>query len=322
MLIKNISRLNRKLFHTGEVPLFQRLQDPDKVSDVIFKVLSSSKPCMIARYGATELMCIINYLGVKRGKPNIIRYLLGFEEDWWWRESSLKQIEQWSGFFPADIPNVEAFCELMLQDSQYVDILVSWLKDEYKLKDYLCAKSYIQGLFLDPFWSKNPWTRSLKNKKILVVHPFANLIESQYNQKREFLFKNPNILPEFHLKTIKAIQSLGGDSNGFKDWFESLDYMKNEMDKIDYDICLLGCGAYGFPLAAHAKKMGKKAVHMGGSLQLLFGIIGKRWESPDYGSLELRKKGCYPKLINEYWIRPGIEEKPKNVNQVESACYW
>lgn len=120
---------------------------------------------MIARYGATELMCIINYLGVKRGKPNILRYLLGLEEDWWWRESSLKQIEQWSGFFPATIPNVEAFCELILNDSQYVDILASWLKDEYKLKDYLHAKSFIQGLFLDPFWSENPWTKALQNKK-------------------------------------------------------------------------------------------------------------------------------------------------------------
>ena len=27
----------------------------------------------------------------------------------------------------------------------------------------------------------------------------------------------------------------------------------------------LGCGAYGFPLAAHVKRMGKKAIHMGGS---------------------------------------------------------
>lgn len=132
MLIKNISRINKKILHTGKVPLFPRIKDPNKASEALYEVLISKEPCMIARYGATELMCIINYLGVKRGKPNILRYLLGLEEDWWWRESSLKQIEQWSGFFPATIPNVEAFCELILNDSQYVDILASWLKDEYK----------------------------------------------------------------------------------------------------------------------------------------------------------------------------------------------
>lgn len=322
MIIKNIAKINQRIFHTGEVPLFPRIQDPDKVSNIIRDVLSNESPCMIARYGATELMCIINYLGVKKGKPNLLRYLLGMEEDWWWRESSLKQIEQWSGFFPANKPNVEAFCELMLQDSQYVDILVSWLKDEYKLKDYLHAKHFVQGLFLDPFWCKDPWTEVLKDKKVLVVHPFAESIQSQYNQHREHLFKNPQILPKFNLTTIKAVQSLGGVHNGFKSWFEALDYMKAQIDKCDYDICLIGCGAYGFPLAAHVKRMGKKAVHMGGSLQLLFGIIGKRWEDPNYGSKELNKKGCYPQLFNQYWIRPGSQEKPQNAKNVESACYW
>lgn len=61
---------------------------------------------------------------------------------------------------------------------------------------------------------------------------------------------------------------------------------------------------------------------MGGSLQLLFGIIGKRWEDPEYGYIELKKKGCYPQLINKYWIRPGMKEKPQNAIQVESGCYW
>ena len=43
------------------------------------------------------------------------------------------------------------------------------------------------------------------------------------------------------------------------------EYMKAEINKSNYDICILGCGAYGFPLAAHVKRMGKKAIHMGGS---------------------------------------------------------
>lgn len=322
MFIKYISRFNRELFHTNEIPLFPRITNPDQASNIIFKTLVSNEPCMIARYGATELMCIINYLGVKKGRPNIIRYLLGLEEDWWWRKSSLEQIKQWSGFFPATVQNVETYCDLMLKDSKYVDILISWLKDEYKLKEYLKTKTFIQGLFLDPFWSKTPWTKALENKKVLVVHPFAELIESQYKNKRKFLFENPDILPKFELSTIKAVQSLGGYNNEFKDWFEALEYMKNNINQYDYDVCLIGCGAYGFPLAAHIKRMGKKAVHMGGSLQLLFGIIGKRWEDPNYGSLELKKKGCYPQLINSYWVRPGEKEKPINAEQIESGCYW
>ena len=129
-------------------------------------------------------------------------------------------------------------------------------------------------------------------------------------------------MPQFELTTIKAVQSLAGEKVGFEDWFEALDYMKAEIDKVDYDICLIGAGAYGFPLAAYVKSIGKKAVHVGGSLKLMFGIKGKRWENPLYGVQELGIQGKYPALFNEHWIYPGDENKPKNANIVEGACYW
>lgn len=42
--------------------------------------------------------------------------------------------------------------------------------------------------------------------------------------------------------------------SAFSTWFDALDYMCGECEKIDFDIALLGCGAYGYPLAAHIKK--------------------------------------------------------------------
>jgi ketopantoate reductase len=86
--------------------------------------------------------------------------------------------------------------------------------------------------------------------------------------------------------------------------------MENEISKIDFDIAIIGCGAYGLPLAAHVKRMGKKVVHMGGATQLLFGIKGKRWEDSNF------------KFINKYWVRPLEEEKPKDHKKVEDSCYW
>ncbi len=287
---------------------------------MILKLLNGEKPVMIARYGATELMCMVNYLGVKKERPNLISYIQGKEFDWWWNDSSLKQIEQWSGFFPATVPNVECFCELMIQNSENVDILASWLDNEFYFKKKLENAKRIQGLFLDPFWSDIPWTIALKEKNVLVIHPFETDIKSQY-KRRELLFANSDILPEFNLITIRAVQSLGGDCE-FSSWFEALNYMKAEISKVDFDICLIGAGAYGFPLAAYVKSIGKKAVHVGGSLQLLFGIKGKRWENPLYGKQELGMEGKYPALMNKYWIYPSEENKPKNASIVEDACYW
>ena len=137
------------------------------------------------------------------------------------------------------------------------------------------------------------------------------------------MFDNPDMLPQFKLQTIKAVQSIGGDNNDFRDWFDALYWMESEIDKRDYDVCLIGCGAYGFPLAAHVKRSGKKAVHLGGSLQLLFGIKGSRWENPDYGVKEWGiPKGSYSSLINEFWVRPGEAHKPRNAENVENGCYW
>ena len=88
-------------------------------------------------------------------------------------------------------------------------------------------------------------------------------------------------------------------------------------------MCLIGCGAYGFPLAAHVKRTGRQAIHLGGALQLLFGIRGKRWENPTYGVKEWGLAyGCYRELMNDYWVRPGENFKPANAEHVEGACYW
>ena len=81
-------------------------------------------------------------------------------------------------------------------------------------------------------------------------------------------------------------------------------------NKNNFDIALIACGAYGFPLAAYIKSIGKQAIHTGGSLQLLFGIKGKRWEETE--------KIKFP----EDWIYPLKEDTPNNNEKIEGGCYW
>lgn len=289
--------------------------NPDIVSQLIYSKLISDKPCMIARFGSTELSALVNYLGVNAPTHSYLKYLQGKQPEWWWNKNIMNQMQQWSGFFPPTPENMQKFGDLMIKDIPMVDILGSWIPQEKLFKEELKQVISVNLELLNPYWSNTPWTKALAGKKILVIHPFAETIKRQY-ARRKLLFKNPDILPPFELKTIKAVQSLGG-TNRFKNWFDALQWMKNEMDKTDYDICLIGCGAYGFPLAAHAKRQGKKAVHIGGSLQLLFGIRGARWENPHYNETY-----NYATLMNEYWVKPDENEKPKNAQQVEGACYW
>ena len=193
-----------------------------------------------------------------------------------------------------------------------VDILGSWLNNESFFFEELKNAKRIVLEDMEPFFTTNPWTKALEGKKVLVVHPFAKSIVKQY-KKRELIFEN-NLLPKFELKAIKAVQSLGGQHPDFKDWFEALNFMKQKIDSTDYDICIIGAGAYGFPLAAHVKRQGKKSIHLAGVTQLLFGIKGKRWENYIVWP--------YMNLFNEHWVRPDDSEKPKTAKKVEEACYW
>lgn len=317
LFFKSVKMIYERIFPPplSDHPI-NRVLDPHVVNGLIYKQLMSAKPCMIARIGAFELATMINYLGVLQGRPVIKEYLKGNALDWWWNKKLLEHMQFNAGFFPPTPKNITRFCELMICESANVDILGSWLANERFFEKELRHSIRVGREPLNPYFSKNPWTKALENKKVLVVHPFAYSIESQY-KKRELLFENKDILPAFELKTIKAVQSIKGEQTAFTDWFEALEYMKTQIDKIDFDVCLIGCGAYGFPLAAHVKRAGKKAVHLGGSLQLLFGIKGKRWETPDYNS-----QYNYAALMNEHWVRPCEEEKPKNAHKVENACYW
>lgn len=177
----------------------------------------------------------------------------------------------------------------------------------------------MQFLPIFVFFSPNihqeiPFTYALKDTKVLVVHPFAQTIQEQYKNHNK-LFQNPKVLPHFSLQTFKAVQTLHQESDDrFHDWFEALEWMSEEISKLDFEIALIGCGAYGFPLASRIKNMGKIAIHFGGALQLLFGIKGKRWEieQPNVGQ----------ELFNSHWVYPNKKETIKDSIKIEGGCYW
>ena len=320
--LKALRKIYGKLFATKSSTYDRGITDPDKASELIYNLLASGKPCMIARYGAFELASVVNCLGVKNAQHSCLKYISGKSPQWWWNKRLMKFMQSNAGFFPSTEENLMKFGEMMVEDSKQLDILGSWLPDEKTMiTSFNLNLTKVTLLALEPYWSKNPWSRILEGKKVLVIHPFASLIEQQYKEKREILFDDKQVLPKFDLKTIKAVQSLGGDCE-YSDWFEALDSMKKQMDATDYDIVLLGCGAYGFPLAAHAKRMGKQAVHLGGALQLLFGIRGKRWDDPNYGIQEFGKQNTYKTLFNDSWVYPSASYIPSNAKQVEGGCYW
>lgn len=303
--------------------------DRQSSNDKIYALLNSGKPCMISRFGTTEINCINNYLCVKSHKPYFLKcldYITDNTHTPWWNKDHWNTMSLWSGIFPPCLDTAERFSERYLADSKEIDLLAchQYYEKFMPLKDDVIR---IQLEMLYPFFVENPWTRYLKGKKVLVVHPFEETIKRQY-AKRLLLFDNEDVLPDFELKTLKAVQTIAGNKSPFSSWFDALQFMESKISQADFDVCIIGCGAYGLPLAAFVKRMGKQAIHLAGGTQLLFGILGKRW-TEQYKEQKIwnYRPGIninldYTPLFNENWCYPLDCDTPKGASKVEDSCYW
>ncbi len=293
----------------------QKGLDIPEINRIIGGAVHDNLPFWAGRMGYTEMNLIRQFVE-HRMIPQIDH-----------RETALHELCKLSGFFPCDLELGERYVDLVLEDSPGIDLQGYW---HLYMEDYMHAIYQKNTMIARIAWlapwkacdhpAAVPWSAQLKGKKVLVVHPFEQSIRNQYEKHREDIFSNRpdhhDILPEFELKTIKAVQTLAGTKDSrFKDWFEALGWMKEECRKVDFDVAVIGCGAYGFNLAAEIKRMGKTVIHLGGAKQVLLGIRATRWESTGH-------KEEMEKYMNSYWVRPLAEERLSNSKEVEEGCYW
>lgn len=273
----------------------------------IKNLLYSGKPVMIARFGESELKAML--LGLMYYYPVLNPVL--------YHQISVKSDNLFfgAGFFPRNINLLPKFSQVMLQACKQVDMLAVWFNrcEDYVIEHYLRDVKLCRLASMEPFYCGGmPWTEVLSGKRVLVIHPFAETIRKQYT-KREKLFPDREILPQFELLTLEAVQTIAGQRDArFENWFDALEYMYQETLKYNYDIAIVGCGAYGFPLSAKIKQSGHSVIQLCGATQILFGIRGKRWDEHEVIS----------RLYNEYWCRPDSSEIPNKAQMVEGGCYW
>lgn len=269
---------------------------------------------MVARLGSGE--CEATLRRLDRRDPasttlKAIRYVAGRSGPFWWDERIAHGLRNGAGLFPVTPDMLDRFGDRMLADIAEVDVLGVWLDGEERLQRFMPRARTVNLRDLEPYYHSDPWSSVLAGKTVMVVHPFAQSIERQYG-RRQRLFADPRILPEFELKTLRAVQSIAGNQPDYRDWFSALDAMCDQLSAAAFDVAIIGAGAYGFPLAAHVKRLGRQAVHLGGATQILFGIRGRRWDELPF----------FASLFNEHWVRPAAGESPEGYQNVEGGCYW
>lgn len=285
----------------------RKLLGAEESNKFIYDKIISGNPFMVCRWGGFELANVKKFdFPVYRPNNNNLAMTFRF-------------LCNNAGFFPEDRTLLPQFVSVMKKSIAQADYLGVWFRqfEDYYIKRYMNKDLKIGYIFNFEPWSSKEihWTSALKRKKVLIIHPFSETIIKQYSH-RETIFPGTDILPKFQLITMKSVQTAAGCSDSrFNTWFDALDYMHGQTRQIDFDIAILGCGAYGMPLAARIKEDGKQAIHLGGATQILFGIRGRRWDTePEHEYIR--------KLYNDSWCYPSVTETPQGAKTVENSCYW
>ena len=231
-----------------------------------------------------------------------------------WSRATRLEAHNNAGIFPLSDSGLAAFASAYGQALAAVDLLGFWQSDH--------QAALVTGLerppalcplpALEPFRQKRPWSEALAGRSVLVVHPFTASIAAQYERHGGALFADPRVLPPFQLQVLRPPLTHAPRTEGFASWGEALASLEASALSLSFDVALVGCGAYGLPLAAGLRRQGRQAIHLGGALQLLFGILGRRWDGDP----------AIQRLRNDRWIRPGAEETPSTAAAIEGGCYW
>jgi hypothetical protein len=186
----------------------------------------------------------------------------------------------------------------------------------------------IQEDALSPFWFDSPWSACLRNKVVLVVHPFVDSIKCQLRRRTEIFPSAPDILPPFEVKFVKSFQVIGEEPLPHHDWDETLQATKRLIDSVGhFDVALIAAGSYGLPIAVYCKyAKNASAVVAGGTLQQLFGIRGMRWETrhpTGYKYPVPTHSATNPIMYNKAWMFPLKSDSVSRAEKIEHGSpYW
>ncbi|WP_438481984.1 hypothetical protein [Oleiharenicola lentus] len=294
--------LRRERAHAKKFPVLGAREANTWIGDLI----RAGKPAALGKIGDRECCALAAHL----------RYRQFYKYTWAAPSFGEAELFQQAGVFPPTDRVYQRFCEVYLSRLATLDACAVWENpgESRVLASHAPHARRIELQSLEPYFFPSPWSAALAGKRVLVVHPFATSIRTQYERRTELWPTQTDVLPAFEIEVIRS--PYGFANNEFTDWFAMLAWLENAIAaahrRHQIDVVLLGCGAAGLPLAAFAKSLGSIGIHTGGPTQLLFGIRGGRWD---------RLPG-FQHFFNEAWTRPRADETPAAAQQVDRAGYW
>jgi hypothetical protein len=262
---------------------------------------------LVVRPGFTETKIYASLL-TSRGAPPGLRYAASTG----------------AGIFPPTNKELKFFCGNFASALREANFVASWgakaLPEEAALAPLLREGAVtFPANNLDPvsypelFSKGGTWLSFLTQKRVLVIHPFTTSIDLQ--AKRLGSLHEQFAAPDMSVTTWRPPMTQGLEF-GKKSYSYNLEKEQERLSELvaknSFDVALVSAGAYGAPIANFLFGQGLSSIHVGGCLQLLFGIMGNRW----------RDIPAVRDAVTNSWLMHPLERPPKGGRLVEGGTYW
>lgn len=231
-----------------------------------------------------------------------------------------------SGLFPADRQfylKFNALCGEHLRTFDCVGIFPELGKQTQPLVEfYRLGMPLVNYLDQEPDRSTpcneaNCYLPFLRDRRILFVSSYAELLRERATRETFEKVWARTGKPWFYPASVDALEFPFGYTAAtharYGSSLEVLDEITGALREREFDVALIAAGGLAIPIAAHVKQLGKVGISLGGHLEPLFGIMGKRWrENADYRS----------RYINEYWIDMPKRYQIPEKNVGDGGAYW
>ena len=288
-------------------------------SNRIAQVVRTGSPFFIGRNGSTEQAALRFWFTYRKigGQP--------------WPYELKQNLNVGAGVWPKTDESLDAWVKEYMETLGLLDgVAAGWYRpladSESAILDFTAPNAFRTPLrSLEPYYAipNHRWTRHLAGKRVAVVSSFYESVPSQVENSMAIWqgAKEPEtILPPsttwVPIRTFFTKEVSMGDQTEWPpeihNWDQAADYIVKKVKASGASIALIGCGGLGMIIAGRLRKAGISAVVLGGSIQVLFGIKGRRWATHDVIS----------KFWGPAWVWPTDAETPRGSYEIEGACYW
>jgi hypothetical protein len=228
------------------------------------------------------------------------------------------------GVFPADPEFYLRYNRFYMEHVRALDCLGIFFepRELELIKHYDLASRLVDYIDLEPDRSSpandvNCYLPYFRNKRVLLICPFAGLLKERATKEVFEGVWSKTGKRWFYPASVEALEFPYGFSpetqKEFPTAIELFYSIRAGINSMDFDVALIGASGLAIPVASHVKSMGKIAIDLGGHLQVLFGVIGKRWRS---------REGWKRDYFNDWWIDMPAVYRPRQTDVCDQGAYW